>query len=107
MRAVGRAFEKIFIMGAVTQTVRMQSRLVLPSVVAVVLLACSGVAQKDATDGGADPEGGAVPAEGGVPRCTPGNYVFCRCSDRTEGTKQCRADGLSFDPCATSTGPCP
>lgn len=31
--------------------------------------------------------------------CTPGNYVFCRCEDRREGTKLCRADGVSFDKC--------
>jgi hypothetical protein len=31
--------------------------------------------------------------------CTAGNYVFCRCEDRTEGTKLCRADGASFDDC--------
>ena len=31
--------------------------------------------------------------------CTPGNYVFCRCKDRSEGTKLCNADGTSFAPC--------
>jgi hypothetical protein len=31
--------------------------------------------------------------------CTPGNYVFCRCKDRSEGTKLCDADGLGFSPC--------
>ena len=31
--------------------------------------------------------------------CTAGNYVFCRCEDRSEGTKLCRADGVSFDDC--------
>ena len=31
--------------------------------------------------------------------CTPGNYVFCRCKDRSEGTKLCHDDGLAFDPC--------
>ena len=31
--------------------------------------------------------------------CTPGNYVFCRCKDRSEGTKLCHDDGLGFDPC--------
>lgn len=35
-------------------------------------------------------------------RCTPGNNVFCRCADRTPGTKQCRLDGVSFEPCVTS-----
>ena len=32
-------------------------------------------------------------------KCTPGNYVFCRCEDRSEGTKLCRPDGVSFDEC--------
>lgn len=31
--------------------------------------------------------------------CTPGAYVFCRCSDRQEGTKLCREDAQSFGPC--------
>lgn len=39
----------------------------------------------------------AAPA-GGV-KCTAGNYVFCRCEDRSEGTKLCRQDGVSFDEC--------
>ena len=32
-------------------------------------------------------------------KCTPGNYVFCRCEDRSEGTKLCHQDGVSFDDC--------
>jgi len=32
-------------------------------------------------------------------KCTPGNYVFCRCEDRSEGTKLCHPDGVSFDDC--------
>src|SRR4051812_36671520 len=31
--------------------------------------------------------------------CTPANYVFCRCKDRSEGTKLCNADGTGFAPC--------
>lgn len=31
--------------------------------------------------------------------CTPGAYVYCRCEDRSEGTKLCKADGRSFDEC--------
>jgi cysteine-rich repeat protein len=39
--------------------------------------------------------------------CTPGDYVFCRCADRAEGTKLCKADGKSFESCTTSeTGEC-
>lgn len=32
--------------------------------------------------------------------CTEGAYVFCRCADRTEGTKLC-IDGKSFGACST------
>src|SRR5687768_1930472 len=47
---------------------------------------------------------GATP--GGV-KCTPGNYVFCRCADRGEGTKLCREDGASFEACSTgASGEC-
>jgi len=31
--------------------------------------------------------------------CTPKAYVFCRCADRSEGTKQCAEDGQSFADC--------
>jgi hypothetical protein len=31
--------------------------------------------------------------------CTPGNYVFCRCKDGSEGTKQCNDDAQTFAPC--------
>lgn len=40
----------------------------------------------------------ATPVEPLV-KCTPGNYVFCRCADRAEGTKLCNADGASFGAC--------
>ncbi len=41
-------------------------------------------------------------------RCTPGNYVYCRCKNREEGTKLCKEDGRSFetcDPCETPDNP--
>lgn len=39
--------------------------------------------------------------------CTPGNYVFCRCADRAEGTKLCKDDGASFEACTTgAAGEC-
>ena len=39
--------------------------------------------------------------------CTAGNYVFCRCADRAEGTKLCKDDGASFEPCTTgAAGEC-
>lgn len=41
-------------------------------------------------------------ATSGAVHCTPGNYVFCRCADRAEGTKLCKDDGASFEACSTS-----
>ena len=39
--------------------------------------------------------------------CTPGNYVFCRCADRSSGTKLCKDDGASFEACSTDdSGEC-
>lgn len=41
-------------------------------------------------------------------KCTPGNYVFCRCQSREEGTKLCNEDGQSFgkcEPCETEDNP--
>ncbi len=35
--------------------------------------------------------------------CTPGNYVFCRCADRSEGTKLCKPDGKTFESCQPCT----
>jgi cysteine-rich repeat protein len=34
--------------------------------------------------------------------CTPGQNVFCRCIDRSAGTKLCSTDGQSFDVCRIS-----
>lgn len=39
--------------------------------------------------------------------CIPGDYVFCRCADKAPGTKLCRQDAKSFDPCTTDeSGEC-
>jgi len=39
--------------------------------------------------------------------CTPDSNVFCRCADRTPGTKRCRDDGQSFEACRTrASGEC-
>ncbi len=41
-------------------------------------------------------------------KCTAGNYVFCRCQNREEGTKLCNEDGRSFgkcEPCETLDNP--
>lgn len=40
--------------------------------------------------------------------CKPGNYVFCRCQDREEGSKVCNEDGKSYglcEPCETFDNP--
>jgi cysteine-rich repeat protein len=39
-------------------------------------------------------------------KCTPGANVFCRCADRSEGTKLCKQDGHSFEDCTTGNGTC-
>jgi hypothetical protein len=36
--------------------------------------------------------------------CTPDAYVFCRCADRSEGTKKCKEDGASFEECSPCDG---
>jgi cysteine-rich repeat protein len=51
---------------------------------------------------------GKSEATPGVVKCTPGNYVFCRCQNREEGTKLCNEDGASFakcEPCETFDNP--
>lgn len=47
---------------------------------------------------------GCSSSEGDAPKrlCTPNAYVFCRCADFSEGTKQCAEDGMAFGEC----GPC-
>jgi cysteine-rich repeat protein len=41
----------------------------------------------------------AQPAKKEEKFCTPDKYVFCRCADRQEGQKLCKADGQNFGPC--------
>jgi hypothetical protein len=36
--------------------------------------------------------------------CTPDANVFCRCEDRKEGTKKCKADGQTFEACVPCDG---
>lgn len=38
--------------------------------------------------------------------CTPGENIFCKCPGGADGTKTCRADGQSFDPCVGDSGTC-
>ena len=106
----------------------LRSRVMRSSLVAValVLTACGGSVAPGGSSGssgtsgtsgtsstnGSDSEtgntSGATGGGGGSLRCTPGAYVFCRCQDRSEGTKLCQDDGKAFGPCACS-GPveCP
>jgi hypothetical protein len=52
---------------------------------AAALVACSAASAGDATP---------------PPKvCTPGAYVYCRCEDRSEGTKLCNDDGAGFAVC--------
>lgn len=39
--------------------------------------------------------------------CDPGENIFCRCPGGEPGTKTCKNDGNSFEPCETYDGPCP
>ncbi|MBK6460466.1 MAG: hypothetical protein IPF92_05585 [Myxococcales bacterium] len=71
------------------------------STAAGTLLALAGVAfAAAALTGGCSGTEVAADAGGGKKLCTPGTYVFCRCADTKEGTKLCKEDGESFDPCA-------
>jgi hypothetical protein len=64
-----------------------------------------------ATSGGASrsnpdqPSGGAT-STGGTATCTVGSYVFCRCQDASEGTKECLPD-RTFGACACDDAPPP
>ncbi|MEP7122137.1 MAG: hypothetical protein ABJE95_14555 [Byssovorax sp.] len=44
---------------------------------------------------------------GGITSCDPGENIFCRCPGGEAGTKTCRDDGMTFDPCVTRIGACP
>lgn len=74
------------------------------SVVTGAILALAGVLALAPTSGCSS---STAATDNGV-KCTPGNYVFCRCQDRQEGTKLCNPDGHSFgkcEPCETDTNP--
>lgn len=43
-------------------------------------------------------------ATSGAKICTAGNFVYCRCADRSEGTKLCHEDGQGFDECKCEGG---
>lgn len=70
---------------------RLRSLLFSAAAVASVLIATQGCALLEGTDTTKDEK-----------LCVPGAYVFCRCADRTPGTKLCRDDAKSFDACMTS-----
>jgi hypothetical protein len=67
--------------------------------------ACGGGTGLPGGDGGGVDEGGSdAGSDADAGRlCTPGASVFCRCADRTEATKLCNPDGMSFGNCS----PCP
>jgi len=79
---------------------------------ASALVACGGAIapsddQKSSGNGSSGSSGttGSDPApisSSGTPVCTPGTYTFCRCADRSEGTRLCRKDG-TFDACTCDT----
>lgn len=80
---------------------------------ALTLAACKGGGGSVVEGAEAGPEGDPVvhkPApdppddDASSPLCTPGDYVFCRCADRTEGTKKCNDDGQSFQACTCLDG---
>lgn len=70
----------------------------------------SGTSGSSATSGGLAhsnpnmPTGGSSATSGST--CTAGNYVFCRCDDGTEGTKECLPD-RSFGACSCNDVPPP
>lgn len=66
--------------------------------VALVLPACGGSVAPGGSSGSS-----------GSSSCTPGAYVFCRCQDRSEGTKLCQDDGKAFSACQCDGRPeqCP
>ena len=58
--------------------------------------AASAIVVASFADGGCKGNSSADP---GMRICTPGNYVYCRCENRAEGTKLCLPDGNTFDVC--------
>lgn len=68
-------------------TTRFHFRTIIPlGIVAVVIGLTAACSSK--SDSG---PGGKI--------CTAGAYVYCRCEDRSEGTKLCHDDGAGFDEC--------
>jgi hypothetical protein len=68
------------------------------------LLAACGEDNTSSSDAGADGAPGAadanIPDAGPSGICTPGAYVFCRCSNGDDGTKPCNSSGTGFGACA-------
>lgn len=65
----------------------------------------SGSSGSGGKTGGGSGTGSSSGSDGSSLRCTPGNYVFCRCADRSEGTKLCEQDGKTFDACTCDNVP--
>ena len=99
-----------------------QACLSIASLVAPWLLGCGGAVEpttetgtgtamgtgtsSGSTSSGSSSSGstssGSTSSGGGERRCTPGVYVYCRCEDGGEGSRQCNADGTDFAACVCS-----
>lgn len=70
----------------------------------------AGSSGSSSTSGGMAHSNPNMPAGGGSATggstCTAGNYVFCRCEDGSEGTKECLPDS-SFAACSCNDVPPP
>lgn len=67
----------------------------------------SGATGSPSGPGFSSSSGGDRDASGDLPSggiCTPGNRVYCKCADRTAGTKACSDDGKSFGACVCTDG---
>jgi len=100
----------------------MRSSLVAVAV-ALVLMACGGSVAPSGSSGSSGTSGSGTSGSGsangsgsdtgstsgatgrGSLRCPPGAYVFCRCQDRSEGTKLCQQDGKTFSACQCEPQP--
>lgn len=71
-----------------------------------LLLGCPASDDDDAGDDGeamSDSDGTAGSADAGG-TCTPGAQVACACTDGTQGTQTCDAEGSAFDACECGGG---
>jgi hypothetical protein len=71
---------------------------------ALILLGATALFTACGKGGGGGGGGGGTT---GTITCDPGENIFCRCPGGEAGTKECKADGHSFEACVTRSGPCP